>query len=57
MRLDIKVNGKPITDRDIRALYAINHALKVLSTPRMMIHNLAWFADELGLKLVPKAKP
>lgn len=38
MRIDIKTNGK-VKDRDIRALYLLDAALK-MSTPRMVKANI-----------------
>jgi len=54
MRIEIKTNGKPVTDRDVRALYMILNALNN-SSPHMKLVNLQFFADKLGYKLVPKA--
>ena len=56
MRIEIDTNKKPITDKDIRALYLLLYALDN-STPRMKIYNLAYVADRLGFKLVKKTPP
>lgn len=53
MRIEIKTGKKPVKDKDIRALYLISHALDN-STERMKYHNLNFFVDKLGYKLVPK---
>jgi len=52
MRIEINTS-KPVTDKDIRALHMIYHALGN-STERMKVANLQFFADKLGYKLVPK---
>ena len=53
MRIQIDTHGKPITDKDVRALYIILYALDN-STPRMKEANLQYIADRLGYKLVRK---
>lgn len=41
MRIEIKTNGKPVRDKDIRALYALDYALQT-STDKMLKANLEW---------------
>jgi len=53
MRIEIKTTGKPIKNKDIRALYIILYALDN-SSPHMKVANLQYFADRLGYKLVKK---
>jgi hypothetical protein len=53
MRIEINTNGKPVTDKDVRAIYEIAHALDN-STPRMKLVNLRFFVDKLGYILIPK---
>lgn len=55
MRIEIKTNGKPVTDRDVRVLYMIWNALNN-SSPHMKLENLRYFADRTGYDLVPKKK-
>ena len=55
MRINIKTNGKRITDKDVRALYIILNGLNT-GSERMKKAHLDFFADKLGYKLVPKNK-
>lgn len=48
MRVDIKTKGR-IKDRDIKALYLINAALK-MSTPRMIDANLRFAIESFKTK-------
>lgn len=51
MRITIKTS-KPIKDLDVKALYLIAKAMEL--APKMARANLQFFADKLGLKVVPK---
>ena len=55
MRINIKTNGKRITDVDIRCLFLLAYALDK-SSPRMVEANLRFVADKFGYKLVKKDK-
>lgn len=52
MRINIKTK-KPIKDRDLKAMYIIQHALSFVSL-NMKVATLQYFADKLGQKVVPK---
>jgi hypothetical protein len=52
MRIQIKTT-KPVKDRDIRALYLVNHALSQ-QTQKMRVETIRFFADKLGYKLAAK---
>lgn len=49
MRIEIKT-PKPVRDRDMKALYLINLAMK-LSTPRMRKANARFVLDKYGIKV------
>lgn len=53
MRIQIKTKI-PIKDKGLKALYVMNHALKLCETDRMKIATLEFFADRLSLTLLPK---
>ena len=53
MRIEINTKGKPVSDKDVRALYIIAHALDN-STNRMKVENIRFFVDRLGYLLVKK---
>lgn len=52
MRIEIKTNG-PVKDPDIRALYLLDHALKI-STDRMIRANLRFVVDKYEKKINKK---
>ncbi len=50
MRVEIKTKGK-VKDRDIKALYLINEAMK-LSSERMRKANLKFVAEKYGFLII-----
>lgn len=50
MRIEIKTGGKPIKDRDIRALYVLDYAMQ-LSTDRMLNANLQFVISKYQKKM------
>lgn len=54
MRINIDTGGKIISDRDVRSLYLLVFAIENMSSKRMRYANLAFTADRLGYKLIPK---
>ena len=52
MRIEIKTKS-PVKDRDIKAIYLIGYALKLVDK-RMIKPTLEYFADYFGYKLVNK---
>ena len=50
MRIEIKTNGKPIKDPDIKALYVLDYAMQ-LSTDRMLKANLEFAISKWKKKL------
>lgn len=53
MRVEIKTKGKPITDKDVRALYIIGYGLNESSSD-MKLENLKFFVDKMGYNLTRK---
>jgi hypothetical protein len=51
MRINIKTGGKPIKDKDIKALYILNYAMQI-STDKMLKANL----DFVLSKWMPRIK-
>jgi hypothetical protein len=49
MRVNIKTKGKPIKDADIKALYLLDHALKI-SSDKMRQANLNFVLSKWNLK-------
>ena len=49
MRIEIKTN-KPIRDREMKGMYLINHAFKLIS-PRMIKPTLDFWAGHFGFKV------
>lgn len=49
MRINIKIKGKKIKDRDIKALYIIRYALESIE-PRMIKPTLDFFNNRHGNK-------
>lgn len=54
MRIEIKT-GKPVKDKDIRALYLLKAALE-MSTPRMIQANLNFAIGSFNSKHKPKTQ-
>jgi len=52
MRINIKTEGK-LKDSDLKALYIIGYALKMISD-RMIMPTLEFFASRYGFKIVKK---
>lgn len=52
MRINIKT-AKKVTDKDLKALYIIKHALEI-SSKGMILPTLEYFADKYGFKIVKK---
>jgi hypothetical protein len=50
MRIEIPTGGKPIKDPDIKAVYLLNHALKI-STERMAKANLQFVISKWQKKI------
>ena len=50
MRIEIKTGGKPIKDKDIKALYVLDYAMQ-LSTDRMLLANLEFAISKYKKKL------
>ena len=53
MRINIKIKGKPLRDKEIKALYIIRYALELCSV-RMIKPTLDFFATHYGYKLERK---
>jgi hypothetical protein len=50
MRIEIKTNGVPIKDKDIKALYVLDYAMQ-LSSDRMLKANLEFAVSKWKSKL------
>jgi hypothetical protein len=50
MRVNIKTKGR-VKDKDIKALYLMNHALNI-SSAKMRIENLKFIVGKLGYNLI-----
>lgn len=53
MRIEIKTGGKPVKDKDLKAVYLINAALK-MSSDRMRQANLDFAIGSFNAKHNPK---
>lgn len=53
MRINIPTGGKPIKDRDIRAIFVLDYAMK-LSTDKMLKANLEYAIDKWRKKIEQK---
>lgn len=54
MRIEIKTGGKPVKDKDIKALYLIREAMRI-STPRMREANAKFALDKYGITVTNRA--
>lgn len=50
MRVEIKTGGKPVKDKDVKALYLLQEAMRI-STDRMILQNLKFIAEKWKNKL------